>query len=158
MRKTYIIAVGLLALLLVPSSHAGSGHRSYEGDWCWTAPDSTARTPGGSPFASLSLHIEQLGAKLTGRHCAISVWGNRIDCILDDAEEPSIHGKAHKSHASLKVRSDYTGKTLTAKLTPSATGLRWEPLDDPEVAVYDRKVFFANWYLPWEAVDLVPCE
>ncbi len=133
--------------------------QGFAGTWCWESGPETRRPLDNLPYHTFKLRLEQRGRILTGYHCAVASWGNRVDCALPDQDEPSIYGKIHDGYALLEVRSTYTEITMDARLVPTLIGLRWEPLSAAaRVMGPGGQVFWADWYMPWVKVEMCPCD
>lgn len=118
------------------------------GRWCWESPGFTAREANGPPSASLSLNLTtkgSIGSTVTGDHCAVMHWGDRIDCA--DEGETSISGLVREGYSSVIVTSAYSGKAVKARLFPAADRLRYVPI--PMMGV--------EHYLPPNEVVLKRC-
>lgn len=133
------------------------------GSWCWDSGPETRKEPDGPPFHTFKLRVEQQGRVVRGYHCAIAGWGSRFDCAHpvppQEEGEFSIYGAVRDGHALVQVKSYYTEIVMDARLVATPGKLRWEPLSVPARIVGPGNwLVWADWYMPWEKVEMCPCE
>ncbi len=140
-----------LGKAVMPNATAPSVESSSNitGKWCWQSPASAARKSDGTPFAYFQMQLRTVGAQdsvIRGNHCAVSEWGNRIDCA--DKGEDTIVGEMREGYFLVQFTSAYSGKQGRARIFATPSAIRWVPI--PMSGVEN--------YLPNQPTVLKRCE
>ncbi|MBY0547418.1 MAG: tetratricopeptide repeat protein [Candidatus Obscuribacterales bacterium] len=123
-KPSAIIFSLIIAAASVSSSSAASD--PFDGAWLWA---------GKHDF--FELFLVQDGAKLKGTHAATYDDGRRVDTHEDpETAGPSLVGKITGGVAEVTITSAYSGKTGTARITMTPTGLRWSVQKRPDGEFY----------------------